>query len=73
MINLDSLLELLDLSDDNGDLLSLRQSNRAKRLIFKPSVRNGFEIILPRYYSPVKTGKLRVSSNIEVGKQYGSV
>jgi len=50
LINLDSLLELLDLSDDNGDLLSLRQSNKAKRLIFKPSVRNGFEIILPRYY-----------------------
>lgn len=50
LINLDSLLKLLDVSDGNGDLLSLRQSNRAKRLIFKPSIRNGFEIVLPRYY-----------------------
>jgi len=30
-------------------------------------------VALTRYYSPLKTGKLRISSNIEVGKQYGSV
>ena len=50
MIYLDSLLELLDVSEENINLFSLRHSSRAKRLIFKPSIRNGFEIILPRFY-----------------------
>ena len=48
MINLDSLLELLAIPKENINLFSLRQSNRAKRLIFKPSIRNGFEIVIPR-------------------------
>ena len=51
MINLDSLLELLAIPEENTNLFSLRQSNRAKRLIFKPSIRNGFEIVLPRFYN----------------------
>ena len=51
MINLDSLLELLAIPEENINLFSLRQSNRAKRLIFKPSIRNGFEIVLPRFYN----------------------
>jgi predicted metal-dependent hydrolase len=50
LINLDSLLELLDVTEENINLFSLRHSAKAKRLIFKPSVRNGFEIILPRFY-----------------------
>ena len=50
MINLDSLLELLAVPEENIKLFSIRQSNRAKRLIFKPSIRNGFEIVLPRFY-----------------------
>ncbi len=50
LMKLDSLLKLLDVPDENADLLSLRQSKRANRLIFKPSIRSGFEIILPRYY-----------------------
>ena len=50
MINLDSLLELLVIPEENVKLFSIRQSNRAKRLIFKPSIRNGFEIVLPRFY-----------------------
>lgn len=51
MINLDSLLSLLDVPKENAALFSLRQSNRAKRLIFKSSVRRGFEIVLPRVYN----------------------
>ena len=47
MINLDSLLKLLAISEENIGLFSVRHSNRAKKLIFKPSIRNGFEIILP--------------------------
>jgi predicted metal-dependent hydrolase len=50
LINLDSLLELLHITEENINLLSLRHSSRAKRLIFKPSIRKGFEIVLPRSY-----------------------
>lgn len=50
MINLDSLLALLNFPEENINLFSLRHSNRAKRLIFKPSIRYGFEIVLPRFY-----------------------
>ena len=50
MINLDSLLALLAVPEENVSLFSLRHSTKAKRLIFKPSIRNGFEIILPRFY-----------------------
>ena len=51
MINLDSLLELLAIPEENINLFSLRQSSRAKRLLFKPSIRYGFEIVLPRRYN----------------------
>ena len=50
MIHLGLILELLAITEENINLFSLRQSNRAKRLIFKPSIRNGFEIVLPRNY-----------------------
>jgi len=50
LINLDSLFELLAVPEENTNLFSLRQSNRAKRLIFKHSIRTGFEIVLPRFY-----------------------
>ena len=50
MITQDSLLELLDVSQENVKLFSVRHSNRAKRLIFKSSIRIGFEIVLPRFY-----------------------
>lgn len=50
MIHIELILELLDIPAENIDLFSLRQSNRAKRLSFKPSIRNGFEIVLPRNY-----------------------
>jgi predicted metal-dependent hydrolase len=44
------LLKLLDISEKDSHLLSLRQSARAKKLFFKPSIKNGFEIVLPRFY-----------------------
>ena len=50
MINLDSLLAVLAVPEENVNLFSLRHSKKAKRLIFKPSIRNGVEIILPRFY-----------------------
>ena len=50
MINLDSLLALLAIPKENASLFSLRHSKKAKRLIFKHSIRNGFEIVLPRFY-----------------------
>ena len=50
MINLDSLLALLAVPEKHISLFSLRHSKKAKRLIFKPSIRNGFEIVLPRFY-----------------------
>ena len=50
MIHRESLIELLAVPEGNLNLFSLRQSNRAKRLIFKPSIRNGLEIVLPRFY-----------------------
>ena len=50
MISEESLLEVLDLSEESITLLSVRHSSRSKRLIFKTSIRIGFEIILPRFY-----------------------
>ena len=50
MINLDSLLALLAVPGDNASLFSLRHSKKAKRLILKHSIRNGLEIVLPRFY-----------------------
>ena len=50
MITLNGILELLDLSEEQMGLVSLRQSKRAKRLIFKASISNGFEIVLPNFY-----------------------
>lgn len=47
----DSILELLGLEVEDIKFLSPRYSNRAKRLIFKFSVRNGFEIIIPQSYN----------------------
>ena len=41
---------LLNISREDASLVSLRHSNRAKRLIFKFSVRNGVEIVLPRLF-----------------------
>lgn len=50
MINKESLGELLGLTGKALVLFSVRHSNRAKKLIFKSSVRNGFELVLPRRY-----------------------
>ena len=50
LIDRESLGELLGLSDQALDLISVRHSSRAKRLIFKSSVRGGFELVLPRRY-----------------------
>ena len=50
MITLNGILELLDLAEKQMGLVSLRQSKRAKRLIFKASISNGFEIVLPNFY-----------------------
>ena len=41
---------MLNVSEENINLFALRHSKRAKRLIFNPSIRYGFEIILPRFY-----------------------
>ena len=50
LIDRESLGELLGLSDQALDLISVRHSSRARRLIFKSSVRGGFELVLPRRY-----------------------
>ena len=50
MINKEYLGELLGLTGKALGLFSVRHSNRAKKLIFKSSVRNGFELVLPRRY-----------------------
>ena len=50
MIDRESILTLLDIPKENIQLFSVRHSNRAKRLIFKSSLRKGFEIVLPRIY-----------------------
>ena len=51
MIKIDSLLALLNIPEEDIKLFSLRQSNKAKRLLFKPSIRYGFEIVLPKIYN----------------------
>ena len=70
MINLDSLLVLLNVREDDINLFSLRQSSRAKRLLFKPSIRYGFEIVLPRFYNDnwvldsVKQSKTKIQQRL---------
>jgi len=49
-VNLDLLLVVLNVSEENINLFTVRHSKKAKRLIFNPSIRHGFEIILPRFY-----------------------
>ena len=70
MITLDSLLVLLGVPDEDINLFTLRHSHRAKRLIFKPSLRNGFEIILPRLYDDrwvlesIKTSETKIKTRL---------
>ena len=50
LLTKDSLHHLLDIPEEHTSLVSLRHSKRAKRLLFKFSVRNGVEIVLPRLF-----------------------
>jgi len=50
LIDKEVLVKLLEISEENKHLFSLKHNNRAKRLIFKPSIRHGFEIVLPGLY-----------------------
>ncbi|MCL0055470.1 M48 family metallopeptidase [Dehalococcoidia bacterium] len=50
MINEESIVNMLGLTGGNRHILSMRHSKRAKRLIFKSSVKEGLEIVLPRRY-----------------------
>ena len=47
MITQDTLLKLLDLCKEGIELFSVRHSNKARRIIFKSSIRTGFEVVLP--------------------------
>ena len=47
MITQDTLLKLLDLCKEDIELFSVRHSNKARRIIFKSSIRTGFEVVLP--------------------------
>jgi predicted metal-dependent hydrolase len=70
LITLDSLLVVLSIHDEDINLFTLRHSHRAKRLIFKPSLRNGFEIILPRFYDDkwvlesIKTSETKIKTRL---------
>ena len=61
---------MLDISGENRLLFFVRHSNRAKRLIFKSSIRKGFEIVLPRFYDDnwvletVTKNKLRIEKHL---------
>ena len=50
LLTKDSLHHLLDIPEEHTSLVLLRHSKRAKRLLFKFSVRNGVEIVLPRLF-----------------------
>ena len=50
MITHSAIIDLLDLTEEKTALVSVRQSSRAKRLIFKSSISDGYEIVLPRRY-----------------------
>ncbi len=50
MIHEESIVNMLGLTGENRHILSMRHSKRAKRLIFKSSVKEGLEIVLPRRY-----------------------
>jgi predicted metal-dependent hydrolase len=70
LINQDSLVELLSVSNEDASLLSIRHSNKAKSLIFKHSIRKGFEIVLPRSYNnnwvleTVTKNKLKITGHL---------
>ena len=73
MINHDSLLELLDISGENSNLFSVRHSNRSKRLIFKSSIRKGFEIVLPRFYDDNWVLETVTKSKLKIEKQLAEI
>jgi predicted metal-dependent hydrolase len=75
LIHLDSLLALLAVPEESASLFSLRHSKKAKRLIFKHSIRNGFEIVLPRFYDDnwvletVTTSKPKIEKRLDEIKE----
>jgi len=70
LINQEDLFELLGVAREDIPLFSIRRSNKAKRLIFRSSIRNGFEIVLPRSYDDnsvlgtVTQNRLRIAQDV---------
>jgi predicted metal-dependent hydrolase len=50
MLTEETLEELLDLTKQERNLFTVRNSKRARRLIFNSSVKKGLEVVLPRNY-----------------------
>ena len=70
MITEATIRTLVNVSQEDSNLLSIRYSNKAKRLIFKPSIRTGFEIVLPRAHDDkwlieaININRVRIQSHI---------
>jgi len=73
LINLESLLALLAVPEENINLFSLRHSKKAKTLIFKASIRNGFEIVLPRFYDDKWVLKTVTTSKAKIEKRLAEI
>ena len=73
MIPLNGILELLDLAEKQMRLVSLRQSKRAKRLIFKASITNGFEIVLPNFYDDKWVIETIIKRKIKIENQIAQI
>ena len=50
MLTGETLEELLGLTKQESKLFTVRNSKKARRLIFNSSVKKGLEVVLPRYY-----------------------
>ena len=70
LINVHQVLESLELPDELSSLVVIRDSNRAKNVIFKFSIGIGFELILPKFYDDdwvlgkVNNRKLNILTNL---------
>ena len=73
MITLNVILELLDLAEEQMTLVSVRQSKRAKRLIFKASISNGYEIVLPNFYDDKWVIETIIKRKIKIENQIAQI
>lgn len=69
LITEDTVQHLLGIVKDDTALVSLKYSNRARRLIFRPSIRKGLEIVLPNSHDDKQVLQILVQYKSRMNEQ----